>query len=161
MIIIEVSSSDASVRGKKHFHVKYIRLSYRIRGNEARIHTKAVATIIVIDTVNIFWSVVIIPVSRVAVNRLISRIFAYSAIKISANVDLLYSVLNPETSSDSPSARSNGVRFVSAKFVINHSIDIGSIISEIHDNILIFMYVKFIDLWVRRIVSKIRDIDTS
>ena len=35
--------------------------------------------------------------------------------KIKANPPLLYSVLNPDTNSDSPSAKSNGVRFVSAK----------------------------------------------
>ena len=41
--------------------------------------------------------------------------------KISANVPLLYSVLNPETSSDSPSAKSKGVRFVSARMEANHA----------------------------------------
>lgn len=46
-------------------------------------------------------------------------IFVYSAIKIRANVPLLYSILNPETSSDSPSAKSNGVRLVSARVVVN------------------------------------------
>ena len=34
--------------------------------------------------------------------------------KIIANLPDLYSVLNPETNSDSPSAKSKGVRFVSA-----------------------------------------------
>lgn len=43
----------------------------------------------------------------------------YSAIKIKVKVPALYSVLNPETSSDSPSAKSKGVRFVSAKVVAN------------------------------------------
>lgn len=43
----------------------------------------------------------------------------YSAIKIKANVPLLYSMLNPDTSSDSPSAKSNGVRLVSANVVVN------------------------------------------
>lgn len=43
-------------------------------------------------------------------SRLIKRIFIYSAIKIKANNELLYSVLNPDTSSDSPSVKSNGVR---------------------------------------------------
>lgn len=38
----------------------------------------------------------------------------YSAMKMIANTPLLYSVLNPETSSLSPSAKSNGVRFNSA-----------------------------------------------
>lgn len=53
------------------------------------------------------------------VNSLITRILAYSAIKISANPPALYSTLNPETNSDSPSAKSKGVRFVSAKIEVN------------------------------------------
>jgi hypothetical protein len=48
------------------------------------------------------------------------RILAYSAIKIKANPPLLYSTLNPETSSDSPSAKSKGVRLVSANLEVNH-----------------------------------------
>jgi len=40
--------------------------------------------------------------------------------KIKANPTLPYSTLNPETSSDSPSAKSNGVRLVSANEIINH-----------------------------------------
>ena len=39
--------------------------------------------------------------------------------KINVKVPALYSVLNPDTSSDSPSAKSKGVRFVSAKVVAN------------------------------------------
>jgi hypothetical protein len=38
----------------------------------------------------------------------------YSLKKIKENSNLAYSVLNPETSSDSPSAKSNGERFSSA-----------------------------------------------
>ncbi|KAB7496193.1 NADH-ubiquinone oxidoreductase chain 3, partial [Armadillidium nasatum] len=37
----------------------------------------------------------------------------------------LYSVLNPDTSSDSPSAKSKGVRLVSAKADSNHKTEIG------------------------------------
>jgi hypothetical protein len=59
--------------------------------------------------------------------------FVYSAIKIRANILALYSVLNPETNSDSPSARSNGVRFVSAKLVINQITISGIMHSIIHD----------------------------
>jgi len=55
-------------------------------------------------------------------NSLMTRILAYSAIKINANGPALYSVLNPDTSSDSPSAKSKGVRFVSAKVVVNQVI---------------------------------------
>lgn len=47
-------------------------------------------------------------------------ILIYSAKKISANHPPIYSTLNPETNSDSPSAKSKGLRFVSAKQVINH-----------------------------------------
>ena len=39
---------------------------------------------------------------------------------------LLYSVLKPDTSSDSPSARSKGVRLVSANIVTNQIKKIGS-----------------------------------
>jgi hypothetical protein len=65
------------------------------------------------------------PPKKTLVNKLIIRILAYSAMKIKANRPLLYSMLNPETNSDSPSARSNGERFVSAKLVINHIINTG------------------------------------
>lgn len=54
------------------------------------------------------------------VNKFITIILVYSAIKIRAKGPALYSVLKPETSSDSPSAKSNGVRLVSAKVVVNH-----------------------------------------
>lgn len=43
----------------------------------------------------------------------------YSAIKIIAKDPPAYSVLNPDTSSLSPSAKSNGVRFVSATVDVN------------------------------------------
>lgn len=43
----------------------------------------------------------------------------YSDKKIKANPPLLYSILNPETNSDSPSAKSKGARLVSAKKIIN------------------------------------------
>lgn len=53
-------------------------------------------------------------------------ILAYSAIKIRANITLPYSILNPETNSDSPSAKSNGVRLVSAIQEINQIPTIGA-----------------------------------
>jgi len=45
--------------------------------------------------------------------------------KIKANPPPPYSTLNPETSSDSPSSKSKGVRFVSAKQEINQINDKG------------------------------------
>jgi len=53
--------------------------------------------------------------------NLINKILPYSAIKIIANPNLPYSILNPETSSDSPSAKSKGVRLVSARQEINQT----------------------------------------
>lgn len=47
-------------------------------------------------------------------------ILVYSAIKKRAKGPAAYSTLKPETSSDSPSVRSKGARFVSAKVEINH-----------------------------------------
>ena len=62
---------------------------------------------------------------KTLITILSSKILAYSAIKIKANPTLPYSILNPETSSDSPSAKSKGVRFVSAKEEIKNIITIG------------------------------------
>jgi hypothetical protein len=56
-------------------------------------------------------------------------ILQYSAMKIRAKLLLLYSTLNPDTSSDSPSAKSNGVRFVSARVETNQINNSGGITS--------------------------------
>jgi hypothetical protein len=65
-------------------------------------------------------------------NILINKILAYSAIKINANPPLLYSTLNPETNSDSPSAKSKGVRFVSAKQEANQANAKGNVMKTNH-----------------------------
>ena len=69
----------------------------------------------------------------------------YSAIKIRANVPDLYSVLNPDTSSDSPSARSKGVRFVSAKMEITHTRYRGALISI---TLIVLISVRVLNLIV-------------
>jgi len=51
--------------------------------------------------------------------NLMKMILAYSAKNRRANPPLPYSMLKPDTSSDSPSAKSKGVRFVSAKREVN------------------------------------------
>ncbi len=57
-----------------------------------------------------------------------NMILPYSERKIIAKPPLLYSVLNPETNSDSPSAKSKGARLVSAtKRQIQQSNHIGFI----------------------------------
>lgn len=50
----------------------------------------------------------------------IRRIFEYSAKKNRAKEPPAYSMLKPETSSDSPSVRSKGARLVSASVEIYH-----------------------------------------
>lgn len=75
-----------------------------------------------------------IPEKNITVRSLMKIMLVYSAIKIKANAPPLYSVLNPETSSDSPSARSKGVRWVSARVVANHIRNTGSIIILTQEN---------------------------
>lgn len=55
----------------------------------------------------------------------IKIILVYSAIKNRANGPAAYSTLKPETSSDSPSVKSNGLRLVSARVEIYHIIASG------------------------------------
>lgn len=88
-----------------------------------------------------------------------NRMLVYSAIKISANIPALYSTLNPDTSSDSPSAKSKGVRLVSARFVINHITNRGRIINIVQ--VKFFIILRSIDLWSIRTDNKIKAIDTS
>lgn len=52
-----------------------------------------------------------------------NKIMAYSLRKIKINPVAPYSTLNPETSSDSPSEKSKGVRLVSAKSITSHIIN--------------------------------------
>jgi len=156
-----MSSSRIRLAGKKAFHVNDISKSYRIRGSVARIHRYIVAINIVL-MINIRLLINrVLPVKKIAVSKLIIKIFAYSAIKIIANKPLLYSILNPETSSDSPSAKSNGVRFVSARLVMYHIRHRGLTITIIHE------YRWFVILCISIVNSKvnaqrrIRVIDTS
>lgn len=93
-------------------------LSYRIRGSvpRAQINEKAIKVLLSAYSQKFPLG----PKNIVTVKQLINRILAYSAIKISAKPPLLYSILNPETNSDSPSAKSKGVRLVSAKLEASH-----------------------------------------
>lgn len=65
------------------------------------------------------------PRNRIVDSVFISRILEYSARKKSANGLPAYSTLNPDTNSDSPSVKSKGARFVSARVEINHIAAIG------------------------------------
>lgn len=66
------------------------------------------------------WMGYNVPRKIVVVRAFIIMIFIYSAMKKRANGPAAYSVLNPETSSDSPSVRSKGARLVSANVEVNH-----------------------------------------
>jgi len=125
------------LKGKNLFHVKYIKLSYRIRGSVARTQINSEAISIVFITISVLFRKMNEPVMKIMVRSLIIKMLAYSAIKIRANFLLLYSILNPDTNSDSPSAKSKGVRFVSAKFVITHVIISGAAIAATHEYIFI------------------------
>jgi hypothetical protein len=83
--------------------MRYIRLSYRIRGSVARAHKKNIRTIKDFKTKIIGWQEV---ENRETEKSLIAIMLVYSAIKIIAKGPALYSILNPETSSDSPSIKS-------------------------------------------------------
>jgi len=72
------------------------------------------------------------------VKNLKKIIFPYSPKNNNANPILLYSVLNPETNSLSPSAKSNGDRFVSATIVIIQKIKI--ILNNKIVNLFFFIY---------------------
>jgi len=99
------------------------------------------------------------PIKRRDEIILMAKILVYSPIKIMAKVPDLYSVLNPDTSSDSPSAKSKGVRLVSANIVTNHikkiiGIDIQIRLNEVID-CSIKVFIKIIG------ESRINDILTS
>lgn len=115
------------VRGRKFFHNKCISWSYRNRGYDARIHRKKVVSnrafiVKLIEYISGNIGLLYAPKNRIVVRAFIIMILAYSARKNRAKGPPAYSTLNPDTSSDSPSVKSNGARLVSAKVEINHII---------------------------------------
>ena len=104
-------------KGKNPFQVKFINKSYRKRGSVTRtqINTKQKnKTFKHKNKSNENMSTKDPPKKRQPVSKLISKMLAYSAIKIKAKPPAPYSTLNPDTNSDSPSAKPKGARFVSA-----------------------------------------------
>lgn len=102
-----------------------------MRGREPRIHRNIIAIERVLIEVKRSERIndSILLKKKTEVNSDIIMILAYSAINNRAKVPLLNSVLKPETNSDSPSAKSNGVRFVSASVVVNQQMNnMGNII---------------------------------
>ena len=97
----------------------FINLSYRRRGKVPRTQTNRNA---VAENQVTPQSLMLPPKYKREKSIDIKRMLVYSASMIRANPPLAYSVLYPETSSDSPSAKSKGVRFVSAKHEANQII---------------------------------------
>lgn len=92
----------------------------------------------------------------------IRRILVYSAMKNRANGPAAYSTLNPETNSDSPSVKSNGLRFVSARVEINHIMAMGhaGIISHVASCVVIRV-CRDKDPLIRRVERRMMAIVTS
>lgn len=117
--------SSASVRGRKAFQIRCMSWSYRNRGYAARTQRNTRASMV--SLIIIFAEAASgndgsydVPRNKDAVSAFMNRMLAYSAKKNRANGPPAYSTLKPETSSDSPSARSKGDRFVSARVDTNH-----------------------------------------
>lgn len=68
------------------------------------------------------------PINKQVNKQHIKIILEYSPINNKANLPAPYSTLNPDTNSDSPSAKSNGDRFVSAKQDTSHNANTGGTI---------------------------------
>jgi len=85
---------------------------------------------------------------NIHLNRVdMKKILAYSAIKIIANPTDPYSILKPDTSSDSPSEKSNGVRLVSATQQINQTNTRGKNIKTLFTKIFNLKNDKILNLW--------------
>lgn len=118
------------MRGRKFFHNRCISWSYRNRGYDARIHKKKVVSrsvfvIKLIEYISGNMMLLYAPRNIIVVRAFIIMMFAYSARKNRAKGPPAYSTLKPDTSSDSPSVRSNGARLVSARVEMNHIINKG------------------------------------
>lgn len=108
--------------GRRIFQLSFIRMSYRERGSVPRTQRNMIAVVRIhsIDRGEFSF-----PVNRIVVMNLRISMLVYSAKKIKANKPPIYSTLNPETSSDSPSAKSKGLRFTSAMHVVAQISNIG------------------------------------
>ena len=128
------------MNGITFFQHASISRSYRARGSLLRTHTNTKEIIIVFNIVSD------IPKNKTLVRYLRKIIEPYSLIKISANRPLPYSKLNPDTISDSPSARSNGVRFLSAIHIIIHRRNKGQLDTILHIDscIIIILFTSIV-----------------
>ena len=118
-------------------------MSYRYRGNVARIIIHKEVTIKESEDLSIENRPKLKNITTVKQENKI--ILAYSLKKIRTKPTEEYSILNPETSSDSPSAKSNGVRLVSAKSSTIQIIKAKGVIRQTH-NLVLKWSLKFIEI---------------
>lgn len=130
----------ATLNGRAVFHDIFIRLSYRRRGILTRTHTYKKH---INNTLGKFNP----PPKKIRVVIILRRIIIpYSVIKIRANAPPLYSILNPDTISDSPSDISKGVRLDSAIHKVTQNRNTGTENIEYQNpNCISFIASKSID----------------
>lgn len=116
-----LSVNIPKLNGRVNFHAIIIKWSYRKRGKQQRVQMNSDLIIIILSK-----SIERLRKIKVVMN-LMNKIIPYSLIKIKANIPPPYSILNPETISDSPSDISKGVRLDSARQRVNQIKNKGSI----------------------------------
>lgn len=117
-----MNNTRHKVKGRNTFQAKFINLSYRYRGKVVRAQTQT-QKILQVPRAAIKSNLEETNKSLVTIDK--RRILPYSDINSNANPPLPYSVLNPETNSDSPSEKSKGVRLDSAMPEISHKVKAG------------------------------------
>lgn len=126
-------------KGSNLFQDIIISLSYRKRGYLARSHTqKNIKKIAFMNTCHLPSEILV----KYLVNVAKIVIIPYSAKNKIVNPTEEYSVLNPETNSDSLSEKSNGVRLVSATLTIIHKITLGVAKKKVKKKTLFFISQK-------------------
>jgi len=101
-----------------------------------------------VHEINIHTMLSDLEAKNIHLNRVdMKKILAYSAIKIIANPTDPYSTLKPDTSSDSPSEKSNGVRLVSATQQINQTNTRGKNIKTLFTKIFNLKNDNILNLW--------------
>lgn len=104
------------LQGRKDFHIKCISWSYLNLGKEVLTQTKNIIKKLAFNPRTMLRDIYQDqpPTNNTENIKPVNIMWAYSAKKNKAKVIPGYSILNPDTSSDSPSVKSNGALFVSA-----------------------------------------------
>lgn len=142
------------VTGKNFCQHKVISLSYRYRGKLDRIKRSEKKNINMITKYRFLKN-------KTEVSTLKNNTIPYSPTKIRANSPLEYSVLNPETNSDSPSEKSKGARLHSATHEKYQIIRIGKVIKTNEEELSFLKSKKEKKLFNKIILKIVRDKEIS